>query len=326
VTGVTAIVPTWNRRALLERLLGCLARQSQPVEEVLVVDNGSDDGSAEVAERAGARVIRMGSNQGFSRAVNRGIRESHTPWLAIVNNDVEPGANWLERLALALQEPDLWFATGKLLCMDESGSIDGTYDLVSRGACAWRAGRHRKDGPVWSVARRIQFAPFTAALFRAELFRRVGLLDDGFESYLEDVDFGLRCALKGYKGVYVPDAVAYHRGSATLGVWHKDTVQRLARNQVLLVAKHYPRKFLLRYGWPILAGQLLWGLVALRHGAGLACLRGKLEGIRRFRDERAQVRDVPGLGAVLEESEREIRALQKSTGYDLYWRLYFALT
>jgi len=326
VNGVTVIVPTWNRRELLERLLGCLERQSLPIEEMLVVDNGSDDGSAEAAERAGARVIRMGSNQGFSRAVNRGIGESHTEWLAVVNNDVEPAADWLERLACAIRQPDVWFATGKLLRTDEPDSLDGAYDLLSRGACAWRAGQNRKDGPVWATARRIQFAPFTAALFRADLFAHVGPLDDWFESYLEDVDFGLRCALRGFNGVYVPDAVAYHRGSATLGVWHKDTIRRLARNQVLLVAKHYPRQFLWRYGWAILAGQLLWGLVALRHGAGLACLRGKLEGLRRFQDRRAQVPDLPNFGGVLEQSEREIKALQESTGYDLYWRLYFALT
>ena len=87
---------------------------------------------------------------------------------------------------------------------------------------------------------------------RRELFEKVGWLDERFESYLEDVDFSLRSARKGCLGVYVPEAVAYHQGSATLGAWHPETARRIARNQLLLVAKHYPRGWLFRYGWPVL--------------------------------------------------------------------------
>ena len=124
-------------------------------------------------------------------------------------------------------------------------------------------------------------APATAALFRMELFARVGMLDTAFESYLEDVDFGLRCGLAGLAGVYVPGAVAYHWGSASLGAWSARVVRLIARNQVYLVQKHYPLR---RYWWPILVGQLLWGLVALRHGTGWAFLRGKLDGLKERRD------------------------------------------
>ena len=75
--------------------------------------------------------------------------------------------------------------------------------------------------PLWNQPRTIQLAPFTAAVFRAGVFERVGFLDERFESYLEDVDFGLRCAEAGLGGLYVPEAVAYHQGSATLGRWHR---------------------------------------------------------------------------------------------------------
>src|SRR5438046_2849976 len=85
--------------------------------------------------------------------------------------------------------------------------------------------------------------------------------------FSHDVDFGIRCATGGFRGVYVPDAVAYHQGSATLGPWHPDTVRKISRNQLLLVAKHYPRRWILRYGWPVFVAQGLWGFVALRHGA-----------------------------------------------------------
>lgn len=330
MSGITVIVPHWNRCDLLERLLQQLRCQTCPIEEILVVDNGSRDGSVELAGSQGARVIALEQNIGFSGAVNRGIREARTKYVAVLNNDVELQPDWLERLRRAMEEPRVFFATGKLLSASRPDRLDGTFDTISRGACPWRAGYGRTDGPEWSQTRRIRMAPFTAALFRAELFRRVGLLDERFESYLEDVDFGLRCAIEGYTGLYVPEAVARHFGSATLGVWHRDTVRRHARNQLLLVAKHYPPRTFLRYGWPVFVGQSLWGLVALRHGRGLPFLRGKLEGMalfRRVRREAAGGGGRPkGLSRILEQSESEIYELQCRTGFEPYWRLYFALT
>jgi GT2 family glycosyltransferase len=327
---VSIIVPVWNGRAMVERLLVCLRAQTHPAAEILIVDNGSGDGAPEAAERLGARVIRMGSNTGFSRAVNRGIKECTTEWLAVVNSDVEPAPDWLERLIEAARQPGTWLAAGKILSASRRDHIDGTYDALCRGGCAWRVGHGRADGPEFSAARHIWFAPWTASLFRAELFRRVGCLDEGFESYLEDVEFGLRCACLNYPGRYAPDAVAYHVGSAALGKWHPDTVRRISRNQVLLVAKYYPVSLFFRLAWPILVAQTLWGMVALRHGTFGAFLRGKWEGLTRIRAARQSDR-VSGvqrdrLWRILRESEQEIRRVQRRTGFDRYWRLYFALT
>jgi len=328
MSGVTVVVPNWNRRDHLERLLESLRRQTHPIEEVIVADNGSTDGSPEAAESAGARVVRMGENAGFSRAVNQGIRAARTDWIAVANNDVELAPDWLECLFEAGRPDEVWFATGKLLNAERKDRIDGTFDTICRGACSWRAGHGHPDAPEWGAARPIRLVPFTAALFRKELFERVGLLDERFESYLEDVDFGLRCAKRGYGGIYVPQAVAYHAGSATLGPWHPETVRRMARNQVLLVAKHFPSGWILRYGWPVFVAQGLWGLVAARHGAVLPFVRGKLEGLRQFREVRAasQETEAGDVRSIVEESEKDLLALQRRTGFDLYWRLYFALT
>lgn len=323
---VTAIVPQWNRRDLLEQTLDDLHAQTCPAAEIVVVDNGSVDGSVELAREKGARTIALERNAGFSGAVNRGVREARTELVAVINNDVRLAPDWLERLRGALEESGAHFATGKLLDEANPERIDGTFDLLSRAACPWRAGAGRPDGPAWSARRRIRLAPFTATLFRAELFEKVGLLDERFESYLEDVDFGMRCAVAGYSGVYEPAAVARHRGSATLGRWHPGTVRRLARNQVLLAAKHYPGRCLVRFAWPLLVGQALWGAVALRHGRGLAYLRGKLAGVAEFpRARKTQRADARTVAAVLRESEREILGYQRETGFDAYWRCYFAL-
>jgi GT2 family glycosyltransferase len=330
---VAIVIPSWNRAGLLAEALENLGRQTYPIDRVIVVDNGSTDDSRVIAERAGAQVIPLAVNAGFAAAVNRGLEEAGSAeWIGVLNNDVRLAPDWLSQIMAKLKAAQAWFATGKLLDAHSPERIDGSFDAVCRGGCAWRCGYGRLDSPLWNQPRTIQLTPFTAAIFRADVFKRVGLLDESFESYLEDVDFGLRCAEAGLGGLYVPEAVGYHQGSATLGRWHADTVRRIARNQLLLVAKHYPPNWVIHYGWPVFVAQLLWGFIALRHGAPLSYLAGKMEGLRLFREVRGKhCTDFPAtaignFATILEQSEKEIREIQQLTGFDLYWKLYFALT
>ncbi|HLK62667.1 MAG TPA: glycosyltransferase family 2 protein [Bryobacteraceae bacterium] len=323
---ITAVVPIWNGEELLERLLISLEAQTEPVGELLVVDNGSEDGAPELARRHNARVIPMGRNAGFAAAVNRGIRESRGEWIAVLNSDVELAPNYFALLRRAGAS----FGTGKILSGAgdrRSPVIDGTFDAVCRGGTAWRVGNGRSDGAEFATARKITSPPWTAVLFRAEVFTRVGLLEESFESYLEDVDFGLRCAARQVSGLYVPDALAWHLGSATLGRWHPETVRRIARNQVLLLARHYSGGLLLRCAWPIAVAQLMWGAVAVAHGTGMAWLRGKWQGLRTFRAARRGTGNFdPKLLQFLQENEKTIQLIQKSAGFDRYWKWYFTLT
>ncbi|MBV8847443.1 MAG: glycosyltransferase family 2 protein [Bryobacterales bacterium] len=324
---VAAVIPHWNRRDLLAGLLDNLKQQTRPFDDVIVVDNGSCDGSADLAGRAGARVLRLESNLGFAAAVNKGIQAASCKWVAILNNDVTLEAGWNEMLLHEAERTEAWFATGKALTAQNAECIDATFDEIARSGCAWRCGAGKADAPIWNKSRVIRIAPMTAALFRRSLFDEIGLLDEGFGSYLEDVDFGIRCALAGRSGIYVPQAVAYHRGSSTLGRWNKDTVRWIARNQVVLARKYLHGQGL----WPIMAGQLLWGLVACRHGRALSYVRGKAAGLR----DMAVGLDVRSPGwkyrkytpeavrVLLEESERTIFDLQRHTGFDWYWRIYF---
>ena len=313
---LTAIVPVWNGRDLLSRLLASLEAQTQPAAELLVIDNGSTDGAPELARERGARVIAMGRNAGFAAAVNRGIRESCGDWIAVLNSDVELAPDYLATLTAAAAP----FATGKIFSATARDRLDATFDAVCRGGTAWRVGQDRLDGPAFSVRREIAMAPWTAIVLRRDVVERVGLLDERFESYLEDVEFGLRCAQQGITGIYLPAAVAWHRGSATLGRWHPETVRRLARNQCYLVALHFAN----RYAWEIWVAQGLWGAVAARHGAGWAWLLGKWQGIR---DASRMARTGRGLADYfLRENEGAIYEFQSATGFDWYWRLYFFLT
>jgi GT2 family glycosyltransferase len=324
---ITAIVPVWNGRDLLSQLLETLEKQTHSEVDLLVVDNGSEDGAPELARKRGAQVISMGRNAGFSAAVNRGIHESRTPWIAVLNSDVQLAPDYFEKLLAAAEASYAWFATGKILAAGSSGRIDGAFDLLCRGGCALRVGNGKQDGPAFSVRREVWSVPWTAALFRAELFQRAGVLEESFESYLEDVDFGVRCAALRLSGLYIPEAVAWHRGSAALGRWHPDTVRRIARNQVLLLARYYPRQLLKQYFWPIWVSQVLWGAVALRHGAGWAWLRGKYEGLSAFEAARprGELIDPEVLAAWLNANERLIAEFQRACGFDPYWRSYFLL-
>lgn len=302
---IAAIIPNWNGAARLRKLLPSLT----DLGCVIVVDNHSSDDSAAAASEFAARWIPLDANYGFAKAVNTGILATppDAQWIAILNNDIALGSAFFERLLLA----DADFAAPLLLSAANPAIIDGAFDLPAASGAAYRAGAGRAaDDPVFATPREIQSAPMTAALFRREVFDKVGLLDESFGSYLEDVDFGIRCALAGCRGRYVPEAVAYHEGSATLGgSWSAGSTRLISRNQ-LLIARKYGASL-----WPALWGQTLWGLLALRHGVGSAWLKGKLEGMRVPVEQHCHQNWKP----VVFDSERQIRELQT----DWYWRQYF---
>jgi GT2 family glycosyltransferase len=312
----TAVIPVYNRADLLQRLLDTLQQQTVPFAEIIVVDNQSTDGAPELARARGCRVIEMGKNAGFAQAVNRGWRAAVTEWVAILNSDVELDPRWLERLHDGAG--DTAYATGLILDAANRTAIDGTYDLVSRAACAWRAGHGDLIGEARAPSA-IAIAPGTACIFRRGVLEKLGGFDERYGSYLEDVDLGLRCLRAGFNGTYVPEALAWHHGSATLGRWNARVVRLISRNQLLLVSRHYDQALLRACLWNIVAGQLLWGMVALRHGAALPWLAGKWDALRHFHLEGAP--SVP-LRNFLLASEQEIR--QRSR--DPYWRWYFRLT
>ena len=130
----------------------------------------------------------------------------------------QPGAGLAgEGLMAKLGKASAWFATGKLLDASRARTDRRLVRRVCRGGCAWRCGHGRLDSQLWNQPRSIQLAPFTAAVFRAGLFERVGLLDERFESYLEDVDFGLRCAQAGLKWLICPGSGGLSPGQRDAG-------------------------------------------------------------------------------------------------------------
>ncbi len=330
---VSIVIPHWNRCTVLAELLQSIKRQVLPAGvgvEVVVVDNGSTDGSAAMARQQGAKVLELGRNEGVSRAFNRGIRASAGEWVALVNNDVELAPDWLAELLQALADRQFWFATGKILNFSSRTRIDGAGDAICRGGTTWRLGHGREDGPAFATGRRTYFPAATATVFRREFFERAGFFEESLFAYLEDVDLGLRAALADLSGVYVPGAVAFHRGAETTGPWSRSMVEWLTCHQILLLAKFYPAGMLVRNFWPILMAQVLWALLAVSRGRLLALARGLARGLRDFhrlrRSTQALRRQPQRLAAVLRSAEAEIAGIQQATGWDTYWKWYFRLS
>ncbi len=283
MTSISAVIPTWNRADLLESILTNLRAQTRPPEQIVVVDNGSTDVTQLVAREFGVDLVVFSENRGFAVAVNEGIRHSEGEWILLLNNDVVLEPQWIERLLASAEQSNAAFAAGKLLRKDKEHTLDGSWDLVSRAAYAWRCGYGRQDGEIWSMRRKIWMAPMTAALFHKSVFERIGLLDARFESYYEDVDFGVRCALAGLDGIYEPAAVAVHMDKATSGKKRARVMYLTGRNQLLILAKHYPAATLRRFAWPILVGQILALMAAAKQGHPFAAFKGKCEALWRWR-------------------------------------------
>lgn len=318
---VAVVIPNRNRAALLERTLASVRSQTLAPERVVVVDNGSTDGSATVARQAGAELLEWPGNRGFAAAVNAGARMCEEEWLLILNNDAELQPGCLAALAEAAVRNQAVCVAPRVLRLADPSRMDGAWDLLARGGIALRCGHGLADGAEWRTEGPILFAPLTAALVRRDVF----WLDDAYGSYLEDVDLSLRLTLDSHRLIYAPAAVVLHHGSATLGAWSPEMVYRIARNQVLLLARHYPRRWWIREGWAVAVGQGLWGLAALRHRCLGAWLRGKWRGMTEYRAHRRPAPDAARFRALLRASERQLRNYVRAHP-SWFWRVYCALT
>ncbi|HEU0122928.1 MAG TPA: glycosyltransferase [Bryobacteraceae bacterium] len=304
---VTAIVPSYGHHAMTREAVARLREQSRPPVEILVVD----DGYAEpLEELAGARVLRHQENLGFAAAVNTGLRAAQTPLVAILNNDVTLAEDWLERLSAVITDQACDFVCGKLY--KPGGMLDGTFDLLSRGGLAWRAGAGRPDGALWSVGHPILFTSFTALLARREVFAAAGELDESYHSYYEDVAWSLQAAILLKKGYYDPDATGLHTGSATAGVRSAYSTRQLLRNHRRLAHQYLLPPYRREYG----ISRALYRAHCMQHGQWPHIPREvvapKMVGADR-------------LEAVLRESEALLYELQRETGMDRLWRWYFQM-
>ena len=267
---VAVVVPNWNGRRWLPGLFDSLANQTRAPDDVVVVDNGSTDGSLEWLREHGVRTLALGENTGFAYAANRGIEAVEAEAVALVNTDVELEPDWLERAAERLaSEPAAASIATKMVLLDDPGVLDDAGDELRRDGVAHQRGHGRPDDGRFAQPGEAFSACAGAALYRRAAVREVGGFDERLFSYLEDVDLGLRLRLAGWRCAYEP-AVARHARHGSSGQLERSVDAWVARNTVLLVAKAFP----LRWIGPVAYRQLSWIAEAAREGRLGEHLRG----------------------------------------------------
>lgn len=245
------VVPNWNGRHLLDECLGSLLAQTVPAQ-VIVVDNGSVDGSASLVRSRYPSVglVQLDRNHGFAGAVNRGVQlamDNGAELVALLNNDARADPAWLERLRSALREhPEVGIVTSKILQPD-GRHLDSAGNLYSVWGHPFPRGRDELDAGQYDDTALVFGASGGSSAYRVSMLAEVGLFDEDFFAYYEDDDLCFRAQLAGWKVMYEPGSVAYHRIAATSSKHPTLRRYHVTKNAFYLYHKNMPRRLQLRY-------------------------------------------------------------------------------
>lgn len=240
---VSIVIPNFNGIVYLEECLDSLRRQTEKDFEILLVDNGSADGSISFVKEKYPEVkcILLKKNYGFCKAVNTGIKRAKAPYVILLNNDTKAEADFVEAMIADMEmHPGCFSSQAKLLQMHNPTLMDdgGNYYCALGWAFAWG-----KDMPAvqYDEPRRIFAACAAAAIYRKSVFTEIGYFDEMHYAYLEDIDIGYRARIAGYENRYAPGAVVHHVGSGTTGSRYNEfKIGYSARNNIYLVYKNMP--------------------------------------------------------------------------------------
>lgn len=241
---ICVIIPNWNGKDVILHALRSLQHQTLP-HHVIVVDNGSEDDSVETIKRRFPRVeiIALAKNHGFTGGVNIGIRKAlkdKFSFIALLNNDAVVDRHWLKTLVRVLKErPDVMIATGKLLRNDHK-HFDSCGEFIRQSGMPFPRGRDETDRGQFDQAGYVFAASGGASLYRSLLFQEIGLFDEDFFAYFEDVDISWRARLAGHKIWYAPQAVGYHRVGHTSRQLSGFTRYHSVKNYIMLYNKNMP--------------------------------------------------------------------------------------
>ncbi len=289
---VTIIIPNYNGCHFMEPCLASLKKQTYKDYQILVVDNASTDGSVEYVKEhyPEIEVIALKKNYGFSKAVNVGIRRSTTPYVILLNNDTTTDPYYIEEMVRTIEKsPRIFSVSSKMIQMYHPELIDSAgdlYTLTGWGVCRG-VGRPVSN---YTETDEVFSACAGAAIYRRQVFQKIGLFDEKHFAYLEDIDVGYRARIFGYRNLYCPTALVYHVGSGTSGSKYNSFKVRLsARNNIYLNYKNMPLLQLMVNFLPLFAGYVLKYAFFIKIGFGKDYKDGILEGLRT----RKTLRKVP---------------------------------
>ena len=293
----TIVIPNYNGMEYLKKCLdSILADTAEHPAGILVIDNGSTDGSCELAERMpGTEVIRMGENRGFCEAVNAGIRASDTPYIILLNNDLTVERGFVEAMEKALDaEPKAFSAGAQMRMMRAPDRMDNAGDYYCALGWAYDYGKGKRVSEKYQNPRRVFAACGGAAIYRRSILEQIGLFDEKHFAYLEDVDIGYRARIYGYYNLYEPGALVYHAGSSVSGSKYNEFKTNLSSaNSIYLIEKNMPPLQVLINLPFFLPGFGIKFLFFCKKGLGKVYLRGLMRGFRIYYREGGREKHVP---------------------------------
>lgn len=280
------IIPHYNGKHHLETCFTALRRQTCADFEVLLVDNGSTDGTQAYTQAAfpEVRLLELGKNYGFTGACNAGFAAATSPILILLNNDTEADPHWLANILDAFERhPEVGSIASRMMLFDRRDHFHTAGDFVRLDGTPGNRGVWQKDEGQYDREEYVFSACGGAAAYRREVLEQVGTLDDRYFFSCEDVDLGWRINLAGWRVLYVPAAIVYHKLKATGGNVTGSYYD--GRNFIYLIIKNMPSSLLRRHMRLVWRGQWHITREALRHWRGEAArarLRGQLAGLLRI--------------------------------------------
>jgi GT2 family glycosyltransferase len=262
---VTVVVPTLAADESLDECLISLERQTFSDFEVVVVDNSARH---QVAGGGRVRVIANDRNVGFGAAVNQAFRQSHAPYLAVLNDDATAHPGWLEALLLAMEpRSDVGMCASQVRQAGDSGLDSAGMLLCLDGSSKQRG--HMESPGAYGRQEEALLPSGSAALYRREMLEEIGLFDESFFLYCEDTDLGLRARWAGWECLYVADAVVEHRYSHSSGNASALKAYYVERNRLFVIFKNFPLLDLLRVPYYAMS-RYFWHFIYALRGQGKA--------------------------------------------------------
>lgn len=282
--GVSVVIPNYNGEKYIEGCLESLKKQTLAPDEIIIVDNASKDRSLDIIKDKYddyVKLINMPQNKGFSVAVNEGIKNSTSEYVALLNNDTELDIDWLKELYDSINTyEDVFCVCSKMLRYDKRDIIDDVGDGYTILGWATKRGDGKHE-QTYNEPCEVFSACAGAAIYKREVFKQIGYFDEDFFAYLEDVDISYRARIYGYKNYFCAKAKVYHIGSATSGSRHNDFKVRLAaRNNIYLIHKNMPLWQKIINFPSLFLGILIKQLFFIKKGLGKAYLEGISEGLK----------------------------------------------
>lgn len=281
---VSVVTPNYNGEKFLKTFFESLNNDSECIGEVIIVDNGSTDKSKEYIKSNSfnfpVRLIENTENVGFSPAVNQGILEAQYEYIFSLNNDTEVKEGSIRALVDLISSDDKIFSVqAKMLQYKNKELIDDVGDEYNLLAWTKKTGENHNSAE-FSEVREIFSACAGAAMYRKSLLAEIGMFDDNFFAYMEDVDLALRSKINGYRNLMCPDAIVYHIGSATSGSRYNEFKVRLAaRNNIWVVYKNLPIPLKITNFIFLFLGFFIKYLFFVKKGFGSTYLSGIREGL-----------------------------------------------